>query len=133
MASSTSLPCSKCQLMFSIVTVASSTKIPPAKASPPSVMMFKVSPSADKPTMAVDTHVFRVSARIGLTIGAKTPLAAEKQLVKNFPKEHINKLNHWLILHGRYVCIARKPKCEECGLQSVCKFFDKNSRRKKIE
>jgi len=88
---------------------------------------------ADKPTMAVDTHVFRVSARIGLTIGAKTPLAAEKQLVKNFPKEHINKLNHWLILHGRYVCIARKPKCEECGLKSVCKFFDKNSRRKKIE
>ena len=78
-----------------------------------------------QPNMAVDTHVFRVSARIGLTIGAKTPAAAEKQLIKNIPRELIHKAHHWLILHGRYICIARKPKCVDCGLQSACKFFIK--------
>ncbi|MFI5134011.1 MAG: endonuclease III [Chitinophagales bacterium] len=78
-----------------------------------------------QPNMAVDTHVFRVSARIGLTVGAKTVLTAEKQLVKFFPKELIHKAHHWLILHGRYVCVARKPKCEQCGLQLACKFFQK--------
>lgn len=77
----------------------------------------------EQPNMAVDTHVFRVSSRIGLTRGAKTPLAAEKQLVKHIPKELIHKAHHWLILHGRYVCVARNPKCEECGLKPVCKFF----------
>jgi endonuclease-3 len=76
-----------------------------------------------QPNMAVDTHVFRVSARIGLTVNAKTPLATELQLVKYVPKELVHKFHHWLVLHGRYICIARNPKCSECGLQSVCKYF----------
>jgi endonuclease-3 len=75
-----------------------------------------------KPAMAVDTHVFRVSARIGLTTGAKTPYQAEIQLVKHIPEQLIPLAHHWLILHGRYVCIARKPKCSECGLTSICKY-----------
>ena len=79
-----------------------------------------------KPAMAVDTHVFRVSARIGLTYHAKTPLEAEKQLVENIPEYLIHKAHHWLILHGRYVCKARNPLCQECGLQAVCKYFQKN-------
>lgn len=76
-----------------------------------------------KPAMAVDTHVFRVAARIGLSTGAKNPLQTEMQLVKYIPEELIAKAHHWLILHGRYVCIARKPKCENCGLTSVCKYY----------
>lgn len=76
-----------------------------------------------QPNMAVDTHVFRVSARIGLTKGAKTPLAAEKQLIQHFPQNLIYKAHHWLILHGRYVCIARNPKCMICGLTNVCKYY----------
>jgi endonuclease-3 len=76
-----------------------------------------------KPAMAVDTHVFRVSARIGLTTGAKTPYQAEIQLVQHIPERLIPLAHHWLILHGRYVCIARKPKCSECGLTSVCKYY----------
>ena len=76
-----------------------------------------------KPAMAVDTHVFRVSARIGLTTGAKTPYQAEIQLVKHIPERLIPLAHHWLILHGRYVCIARKPKCSGCGLTSVCKYY----------
>ena len=76
-----------------------------------------------QPNMAVDTHVFRVSARIGLTTAAKTPLATEKQLIKNIPEELIYKAHHWLILHGRYVCTARKPKCSECGIKNACKFY----------
>lgn len=75
-----------------------------------------------QPNMAVDTHVFRVSARIGLTTNATTPLAAEKQLIKNLPKEYIYRAHHWLILHGRYVCTARNPKCSECGVKTACKF-----------
>jgi len=75
-----------------------------------------------QPNMAVDTHVFRVSARIGLTTNAKTPFAAEKQLIKNLPSEYVYKAHHWLILHGRYICTARNPKCSQCGLKSVCKF-----------
>lgn len=82
----------------------------------------------DKPAMAVDTHVFRVSARIGLTTNAKTPLEAEKQLVKYFPEELLSIAHHWLILHGRYVCVARKPKCEECGLKEWCKYYEKLKR-----
>ncbi|MGL5261517.1 MAG: endonuclease III, partial [Bacteroides sp.] len=70
----------------------------------------------DKPAMAVDTHVFRVSNRIGLTNNSKTPLETEKELVKNIPTEYIATAHHWLILHGRYTCTARKPKCESCGL-----------------
>ncbi|MEI8053989.1 MAG: endonuclease III [Bacteroidota bacterium] len=77
----------------------------------------------NQPNMAVDTHVFRVSARIGLTIGAKTPLATEKQLIKNIPKELIYKAHHWLILHGRYICTAKKPKCDQCGIKNSCKFY----------
>lgn len=77
----------------------------------------------NQPNMAVDTHVFRVSARLGLTTNAKTPLATEKQLVKNLPKDLIYVAHHWLILHGRYICVARSPKCSECGLKKVCKFY----------
>ena len=77
-----------------------------------------------QPNMAVDTHVFRVSARIGLTTAAKTPLATEKQLVKHIPKDLIYKAHHWLILHGRYVCVARKPNCFECGIKNACKFYN---------
>ena len=81
----------------------------------------------DKPAMAVDTHVFRVSNRIGLTNNSKTPLETEKELVKNIPEELIPIAHHWLILHGRYVCLARKPKCEECGLKPWCKHFLKQT------
>lgn len=77
----------------------------------------------DKPAMAVDTHVFRVSHRLGLVSNATTPLAVEKQLVENFPEELLPKAHHWLILHGRYVCTARNPKCSECGLTDVCLYF----------
>ena len=80
----------------------------------------------NKPAMAVDTHVFRVAARIGLSTGAKNPLQTELQLVKYIPEDLIAKAHHWLILHGRYVCLARKPKCEKCGLTEVCKFYKKN-------
>ncbi|MCX6297559.1 MAG: endonuclease III [Bacteroidetes bacterium] len=78
-----------------------------------------------QPNMAVDTHVFRVSARLGLTTNATTPLAAEKQLIKNIPAELVHTAHHWLILHGRYTCLARSPKCEECGLQAICKYYAK--------
>ena len=77
----------------------------------------------NKPAMAVDTHVFRGSARLGLTYRAKNPLETEKQLVKYIPEDLIPKAHHWLILHGRYVCLARKPKCSECGLKPYCKYF----------
>ncbi len=76
-----------------------------------------------QPNMAVDTHVFRVSARIGLTIGAKNPLQTEMQLIKYIPKDLIYIFHHWLILHGRYICVARNPKCGECGLRPVCKYY----------
>ncbi len=77
----------------------------------------------NKPAMAVDTHVFRVSARIGLTKNAKNPLETEKQLVKYIPESVIPKAHHWLILHGRYVCKARKPECEKCGINTICEYF----------
>ena len=77
----------------------------------------------NKPAMAVDTHVFRVSARLGLTINAKNPLQTEKQLIKFIPEELIPKAHHWLILHGRYICLARSPKCTECELKKWCKYF----------
>ncbi len=79
----------------------------------------------NQPTMAVDTHVFRVSNRIGLTTNAKTPLQSELQLIKFIPKELVPRAHHWLILHGRYVCLARTPKCAECKLSSHCKYFEK--------
>jgi endonuclease III len=78
-----------------------------------------------KPAMAVDTHVFRVSDRIGLTTGAKNPFQTEMQLVKNIPEDKIAIFHHWLILHGRYVCTARNPKCNDCGLTNCCKYFKK--------
>jgi endonuclease-3 len=79
-----------------------------------------------QPNMAVDTHVFRVSARVGLTTNAKTPLQAELQLIKHIPKELVHKAHHWIILHGRYTCLARNPKCNECGITMACKYFEKN-------
>jgi endonuclease-3 len=80
----------------------------------------------NQPAMAVDTHVFRVSARLGLTTNSKTPLETEKQLVKYIPENIIPLAHHWLILHGRYVCLARTPKCKECGLTEWCKFYKKD-------
>jgi endonuclease-3 len=77
----------------------------------------------EQPNMAVDTHVFRVSARIGLTTNAKNVLQAEEQLIANIPPKLVHKAHHWLILHGRYTCVARRPKCENCGLTSICKFY----------
>lgn len=79
------------------------------------------------PAMAVDTHVFRVSARIGLSRDAKNVLECEKQLVKHFPKKLLSIAHHWLILHGRYICIARRPKCEQCRIALWCKFYEKNN------
>jgi len=77
----------------------------------------------NKPALAVDTHVFRVAARLGLTIGAKNPLQAEKQLVEHIPVHLLGIAHHWLILHGRYICQARKPKCSECGLNLCCDYY----------
>ena len=77
----------------------------------------------DVPAMAVDTHVFRVSERLGLTVNSKNPLQTENELVKNIPDTLIPKAHHWLILHGRYTCLARRPKCEECGLTAWCKYY----------
>lgn len=81
--------------------------------------------------MPVDTHVFRVAARIGLSRNAKTPLATERQLERGFPSELLPIAHHWLILHGRYTCTARKPKCEACGIAAYCKYFDQNNRENK--
>lgn len=79
----------------------------------------------EKPTMAVDTHVFRVAARLGLTTNSTTPLETEKQLVKYIPKDKIAIAHHWLILHGRYICVARSPKCDICPLKAYCKYYEK--------
>lgn len=81
----------------------------------------------DIPAMPVDTHVFRVSQRMGLVLNAKTPLECEKQLVKNLPREVLAIAHHWIILHGRYTCLARKPKCESCACTSFCKFYKPKS------
>ena len=81
-----------------------------------------------QPNMAVDTHVFRVAARLGLTVNAKNPLQTEQQLIKQIPKHLIYIAHHWLILHGRYICIARRPKCEICGLRPACKFYQTDMR-----
>ncbi|HHW81895.1 MAG TPA: endonuclease III [Bacteroidales bacterium] len=80
----------------------------------------------DTPAMAVDTHVFRVANRIGLTTNSKNPLQSERELVKHIPHELLSVAHHWLILHGRYVCVARSPKCDECGLKQWCKYYRKN-------
>ncbi len=83
----------------------------------------------DMPTLAVDTHVHRVSARIGLTNNAKTPLSTEKQLLKHIPGDLISKAHHWLILHGRYVCKARKPECYKCGIKDMCRYYGKKQKK----
>lgn len=85
----------------------------------------------NKPALAVDTHVFRVAARLGLTTNAKTPLATEQQLMKYIPEELVPTAHHWLILHGRYVCKARRPECEKCGLTSVCRHYKSLNKEKK--
>ena len=82
-----------------------------------------------QPNMAVDTHVFRVSARIGLTSRARTPLEAEKQLIAMIPRDQVHLAHHWLILHGRYTCVARTPRCGSCGLQQACRYYQKLSSR----
>lgn len=81
----------------------------------------------EEPAMAVDTHVFRVANRIGLTNNATTPLAVEKQLIQHIPKEYIGVAHHWLILHGRYICVARSPKCEICPLTWFCRYYERNN------
>lgn len=86
----------------------------------------------EAPAMAVDTHVFRVANRIGLTLNAKTPLAAEKQLVKFLPQDKIHIAHHWLILHGRYICVARNPKCHICPLTWFCKYYQQNNTEKAL-
>lgn len=78
----------------------------------------------NQPTMAVDTHVFRISERLGLTTNSKTPLQTERELTKYIPEKLIPKAHHWLILHGRYICQARKPKCNECSLSQWCRFYE---------
>lgn len=83
----------------------------------------------NKPAMPVDTHVFRVSNRIGLTTNSKNPLETEKELLKNIPQELLGKAHHWLILHGRYVCLARKPKCLECKIAVWCKYYESMSKK----
>jgi len=85
----------------------------------------------DKPAMAVDTHVFRISERMGLTTDSKNPLQTERELVKHIPAKLIPKAHHWLILHGRYVCVARKPKCNECGLTAWCRYYNSTLNLKK--
>lgn len=83
-----------------------------------------------QPAMAVETHVFRVSARLGLTTAAKTPLETEKQLVQHIPEQYIATAHHWLILHGRYTCVARSPKCADCGLSFACKYYAAEEKKK---
>lgn len=85
----------------------------------------------NQPKMAVDTHVFRVAARIGLTTRAKTPLQAEMQLIKYIPAEKIPLAHHWLILHGRYICLARNPLCNKCGLTKWCKYYNQKVKAQK--
>lgn len=85
----------------------------------------------NQPTMAVDTHIFRVSERLGLTTNSKTPRQTEERLVRYIPAELIPKAHHWLLLHGRYVCTARRPHCETCGLADVCRYYTAHNDRKR--
>ncbi len=82
-----------------------------------------------RPAMAVDTHVFRVAERIGLTSGSKTPLTTERELTRNIPQDKIARAHHWLILHGRYVCKARTPQCDKCIISDCCRYFEKNNNK----
>ena len=88
----------------------------------------------NKPAMAVDTHVFRVSKRLGLVEpDLKTPFEVEKELIKNIPEQFVPQAHHWLILHGRYICVARNPKCHECPITSFCKYYEFMQQGKKLE
>ncbi len=100
-------------------------KIPGVGRKTANVMLSVV---FNKAAMAVDTHVFRVSDRIGLTTGCKTPLATEQQLMKNIPEEIVPQAHHWLILHGRYICKARRPDCLNCGLTEVCRYYQQGGK-----
>lgn len=100
-------------------------KIPGVGRKTANVMLAVV---FDKAAMPVDTHVFRVSNRIGLTNNSKTPLETEKTLVAHIPEHLLSKAHHWLILHGRYVCTARNPRCEECGISRICRYFEKKQK-----
>jgi endonuclease-3 len=103
------------------MTVEELTKLPGVGRKTANVITSVID---EQPNMAVDTHVFRVSKRIGLVPGtASTPLAVEKYLVKHIPESFIHKAHHWLILHGRYICIARNPKCDQCGVRQACRYF----------
>ena len=84
-----------------------------------------------RPTMAVDTHIFRVAERIGLTTNSKSPLQTEKTLVQYIPENQIPKAHHWLLLHGRYICQARKPKCADCGIKDACRYYSSSSKESK--
>lgn len=85
----------------------------------------------NQPKMAVDTHVFRVAARIGLTIRARNPMQAELQLIRHIPEHQVSLAHHWLILHGRYICLARKPRCAVCAVSSFCRYYEVNHRKEK--
>jgi endonuclease-3 len=111
------------------MTVDELTKLPGVGRKTANVVTSVVD---QQPNMPVDTHIFRVAARIGLTVNAKTPFATEKQLLQFLPKELVPKAHHWLILHGRYVCVARNPKCWECGLRPACKYYQ-TVRKKELE
>lgn len=87
----------------------------------------------DTPAMPVDTHVFRLSNRIGLTTNSKTPKQTEDTLTQHIPRELLTKAHHWLILHGRYICTARRPKCEECGIRPFCKYWSRKSKTQNIK
>ncbi|WP_289030605.1 endonuclease III [uncultured Algoriphagus sp.] len=105
-------------------TVAELTKLPGVGRKTANVITSVV---WQQPNMAVDTHVFRVSRRLGLVpMTAKTPLEVEKHLIRHIPKEFVHQAHHWLILHGRYTCLARRPKCEECQITHFCRYFEKN-------
>jgi len=112
------------------MTVADLVKLPGVGRKTANVITSVID---QQPNMAVDTHVFRVAARIGLTLGAKNPLQAELQLIRFIPRELVYKFHHWLILHGRYVCLARKPKCGECGLKPVCKYYHSVVRKQEVK
>lgn len=110
------------------MTIADLVKLPGVGRKTANVITSVVD---QQPNMAVDTHVNRLSKRIGLVPStATTPLAVEKELIKNIPAQDVHTAHHWLILHGRYVCTARNPQCEKCGIQAYCKYFEKVQRMK---
>ena len=111
------------QLLVAVILSAQCTDKRINMVTPPLFEAYPDAHAMNKAAMAVDTHVFRVSERIGLTTGSKSPLQTEKTLCANIPEELIPKAHHWLILHGRYVCKARRPDCLNCGLTGVCRYY----------